>query len=521
MSRRALALHGLLLICTLAVFANNVHRYYFLGDDAFISFRYANHLVQGRGLTWNHDERVEGYTNFLWVMMMAAVLAAGGQPEVVSNVVGIASGAALLAALSAFSARAFGRDSPFVWLAPLTLASSRTFTAWCTGGLETLFFALLVFLGLWAFLVERERRVRIPVGSALLFSLVILTRPDGVLFGAVAAAFFGAAIVLGRRPFRAGVAWALPLVLIVGGHLLWRHGYYGYWLPNTFYAKVPGAWWEQGFRYLSLFAADYRIGWFLPLAALAPALRRDAASRLFGAVTLVWLSYVAAVGGDRFEFRFLVPILPYVYWLVTAALVELVQRAATSGWRPLRRALLAGIVALALLFATTLGPRRPEATRIRHGVNTLASIAFYANYRAREGRMLRRLSDEGVLPPDVVLCVGGAGAVPYYTDWTTIDRRGLNDVTIAHQPLPERGVIAHEREPSYAYLRERGVVIFDAFNRLLQPDDEAVRERRSIPLDGRELRTVAIPVGGAFLTFATPLDDEELKEIFAGLDVPD
>jgi len=411
-SRRALALHGLLLICTLAVFANNVHRYYFLGDDAFISFRYANHLVQGRGLTWNHDERVEGYTNFLWVMMMAAVLAAGGQPEVVSNVVGIASGAALLAALSAFSARAFGRDSPFVWLAPLTLASSRTFTAWCTGGLETLFFALLVFLGLWAFLVERERRVRIPVGSALLFSLVILTRPDGVLFSAVAAAFFGAEIVLGRRPFRAGVAWALPLVLIVGGHLLWRHGYYGYWLPNTFYAKVPGAWWEQGFRYLSLFAADYRIGWFLPLAALAPVLRRDAASRLFAAVTLVWLTYVAAVGGDRFEFRFLVPILPYVYWLVTAALVELVKRVAAVGWRPLERALLAGVVALALLTATILGPRRPEATRSRYGVNTLANIAFYANYRAKEGKMLRRMSDDGVLPPDVVLCVGAPAPCP-------------------------------------------------------------------------------------------------------------
>ncbi len=521
MSRRALVLHGLFLACTLAVFASNVQRHYFLGDDAFISFRYANHLAQGRGLTWNHDERVEGYTNFLWVMMMAAVLAADGQPEVVSNVVGIASGAVLLAALAAFSARAFGRDSPFLWLAPLTLASSRTFTAWCTGGLETLFFTLLVFLALWTFLVERERGVRAPVGSALLFSLAILTRPDGALFFCGAAAFFGAEIFLGRRPFRAGVAWALPLVLIVGGHLLWRHGYYGYWLPNTFYAKVPGTWWDQGFRYLSLFAADYRIGWFLPLAALAPVLRRDAASRLFGAVTLIWLGYVAAVGGDRFEFRFLVPILPYVYWLIAAALVELVKRVATAGWRPLERSLLAGMVALALLTATSLGPHRPEATRIRYGVNTLANIAFYADYRAKEGKLLRRMSDDGVLPPDVVLCVGGAGAVPYYTDWTTIDRRGLNDARIAHQPLEERGVIAHEREPSYDYLRERGVVIFDAFNRLLHSSDEKAQEQGSVEHDGHELRVVSIPVRGVYLSFATPLNDETLRQIFVGLEVPD
>ena len=43
-------MHGLLLACTVTLFAFNVQRHYFLGDDAFISFRYANHLAQGRGL---------------------------------------------------------------------------------------------------------------------------------------------------------------------------------------------------------------------------------------------------------------------------------------------------------------------------------------------------------------------------------------------------------------------------------------------------------------------------------------
>ncbi len=36
----------------------------FVQDDAFISFRYARHLVEGHGLVWNPGERVEGYTNF-------------------------------------------------------------------------------------------------------------------------------------------------------------------------------------------------------------------------------------------------------------------------------------------------------------------------------------------------------------------------------------------------------------------------------------------------------------------------
>src|SRR5690606_452754 len=34
-------------------------------DDAFISFRYAQNLIDGHGLVFNAGERVEGYTNFL------------------------------------------------------------------------------------------------------------------------------------------------------------------------------------------------------------------------------------------------------------------------------------------------------------------------------------------------------------------------------------------------------------------------------------------------------------------------
>jgi hypothetical protein len=41
-------------------------------DDGFISFRYADHLARGQGLVYNIGERVEGYTNFLWVALLAA-----------------------------------------------------------------------------------------------------------------------------------------------------------------------------------------------------------------------------------------------------------------------------------------------------------------------------------------------------------------------------------------------------------------------------------------------------------------
>src|SRR5262245_14911733 len=39
-------------------------------DDAFISFRYARNLANGNGLVFNPGERVEGYTNFLWTVVL-------------------------------------------------------------------------------------------------------------------------------------------------------------------------------------------------------------------------------------------------------------------------------------------------------------------------------------------------------------------------------------------------------------------------------------------------------------------
>ena len=49
-----------------------------LFDDGMISMRYARMLVEGFGLVWNPGEYVEGYTNPLWTLVMAAVIALTG-----------------------------------------------------------------------------------------------------------------------------------------------------------------------------------------------------------------------------------------------------------------------------------------------------------------------------------------------------------------------------------------------------------------------------------------------------------
>jgi hypothetical protein len=60
-----------LVLVACAAFFLHGQEYEAVQDDAFISFVYSKHLAAGEGLVFNLGERVEGYTNFLWVALMA------------------------------------------------------------------------------------------------------------------------------------------------------------------------------------------------------------------------------------------------------------------------------------------------------------------------------------------------------------------------------------------------------------------------------------------------------------------
>ena len=100
-----------------------------------------------------------------------------------------------------------------------------------------------------------------------------------------------------------------------------------------------------------------------------------------------------------------------------------------------------------------------------------------------------------------------------------MDRRGLNDVRIAHAPLPERGLVGHERDASYAYLRERRVAVFDVLNGLVHRGAAPRQALGSVRHDGHELPLKAVDLGGQHLIFATFVSDEELERIFAPLPI--
>ncbi len=128
----------------------------FLNDDAFISFRYADNLARHGQLVFNLGERVEGYTNFLWTIMMAGVIWLGQDPGAWSRILGIGLAVGTLGVVMNFIAHTRGRPSSLDSIGAFLLAGAPAYACWSTGGLETQLFTFLVTLGLTGYLRARS-----------------------------------------------------------------------------------------------------------------------------------------------------------------------------------------------------------------------------------------------------------------------------------------------------------------------------------------------------------------------------
>lgn len=251
---------------------------WFLTDDAFISFRYVRNLLNGHGLVFNVGERVEGYSNFLWVMELAAIWRVFDiRPEHAAPWLSVVFTAGTLALMLWWVARLprLRMRLLVAWCALALVCSSATFAVWTSGGgLETRQFTFFVVAAVVCLSLYRNRRCGLLAASMSL-ALASLTRPEGPLIAACCFAWFGAlqlpaalnglrrdaeaqavdirdaiAAMAGRIDWRGLLCLIAPFALIVGAHFLFRYAYYGEWLPNTYYAKHIRPWYESGFKYL-------------------------------------------------------------------------------------------------------------------------------------------------------------------------------------------------------------------------------------------------------------------------------
>ncbi|HZY40587.1 MAG TPA: hypothetical protein VFF59_01155 [Anaerolineae bacterium] len=383
-------------------------------DDAYISFVYAKNLVQGHGLTYN-GLVVEGYSNFLWTVMIAPFIALGWDPLVVARFISLGCAVATLF----LTERLIRRLNPTVsalasGLALLTIAVSVPFTAWTLGGLETALMTLEVALFVYCELHADPRLTRWSVIVALACAL---TRPEGAMLFPILIAH---RLIYRSQPVRQIVRQGALFVVPFAAYLLWRYVTYGYWLPNTAFLKLDS----------SLATLSAAANWLLAYLQLRPLLAGLLVMGLAGLVRdRLWadrnwclvlgvigafIAFVLYAGPDWMpHHRFIVPIIPLL-GLLTGRALSLFRHV----WLQRATYILAlGGVVLEVVFAlTTAIPIAPR-------------FGDYTDGLIRGGVWIQ----QNTTPQDTIAVVD-AGALAYYSERRTIDIIGLNDAHIAHAP---------------------------------------------------------------------------------------
>jgi len=242
------------------------------------------------------------------------------------------------------------------------------------------------------------------------------------------------------------LTWVLPFAVVFLPYFVWRLSYYGYPLPNTFYAKVGGGvdQWVRGLKYVRTYLFNYGgLLVALPMPFLWLRGKEEWIQVLFAQV-VVYGTYVVYVGGDGLAYqRFMAPMTPFLFLLAQESIRSAYE------WARENTALARGVAAAACLWtvgAATLGAS-PSAGPVLFPASSRwyeaqSEVSFpgtgsdhpylnFDNYFVERQKLAAEWLDANA-PKDSVMAATPAGSIGYYSHLRVIDMLGLNDVHIAH-----------------------------------------------------------------------------------------
>lgn len=438
-------------------------------DDAYISMRYAENLAHHGELNWNvgHDP-IEGYTGVALPVILAGWIKLGGDPAVAAKLVGI--GGFLLAALMAWLALGvIGAGRPVRAAAVAFHLSAPFMFTHAIGGLETQLFSAALMASLFALLLNMNVTKRYWVAEACFAATVLATsliRPEG----AALALAFGVALAWIRYQesraalLRFATIFALIYLLPAIAYFVWRVGYYGQWLPNTFYAKTSGA----GLNTQSLSSLGRFLYTYLTVPTLAAvALRASGWWRSGGAkriwppcpkcgaaiaATSLFLLVVALQYGRttlvmNYSYRFFAPYFP----LLLVGLAYLAHLG-LEAWKvqETRKEVAPGALAAILILLAA-------AQATIYAVKLGDEFDFALEYKQvlEDQHLKAALYLRSTLAPSEWLIVYmDAGVIPYVSKLNAVDFGKLNDEKLS------RGDLTADEAIDYFYSIDAAAVVF-------------------------------------------------------------
>lgn len=449
----------LLTVCALFFFLCVIN-FISVFEDAFISFRYAEHLAEGHGLVFNPGERVWGYSNFLWTLLLALCVKLHLPIILSSKCLGVLCTMILIAwFVFRWPEESEHQNLLLILSGPLLISTSTHLMIASQNGMETLLFTTLCFGGVLSVIACVEKEKPFPL-YAILFLLASLTRPEGPLFMIVATGIEiliflkrGDRRIL-RRICQGILLFAVPYII----YSLSMYAWYGFPLPNSFYVKVRFDSYSpllKGLKYVTSFFLDIRA-----YILLAPALfglfdkTRRARNYILSAYILSYLIFVISVGGDFqvYFYRFIIPVLPLLFLMVTNGLSAIRDRLTEAC--PKKAGMIFPLIGVIILITNFLGVRSPvipffspEADRsplVRDNLGVLYEhpgnfgamlLSWFSeensdiNPMGMVGQALDKRIEKGK-----TLATGQCGQIPFYLRGRpVVDMLGLMDNHVAHK----------------------------------------------------------------------------------------
>jgi hypothetical protein len=428
-------------------------------DDAFITYRYAHNLAEHGELTWNVGENpIEGYTGIALPLAIAFFIKLGVSPVLSGKIIGV-----IFYFLSVWWLHRILFKLNLSWLLRsliliLYLTSPFMFShSWC--GLETVPYTALLLAVVNQLLSVTLAKEADKSKERLLFLLMLvvcLVRPEAVV---LAFTTIISLLIIGikferRNPLDLMKSALIFFILPGIAYFLWRWNYYGFFLPNTFYAKGGPQLLVKGS--IIAFAVFVIYFYILPsllvmistwgnFAGAKARLRSHFESEMRWKViyigiavalfcTIINLKYFQSLLLMNFESRFFAPYYP-IFLAFIAVFIEAGFSALSDIQKPKPWRFRLIFVALVLVYAGQLlinQQRLGKYIYLRWGYQKLTdecllSIGEYLKYN--------------VPPQEWLAVIYDTGAIPYTSELRTLDFSRLNNEFLAHHQLSAKETV--------------------------------------------------------------------------------
>jgi hypothetical protein len=475
----------------------------YIKDDMFITLRYSYNLYNFFDLNWNIGlENVDGYTSFFHTVLVAFAPIFGLDYLDFSIICNLLFSFLIFAAFSFLNREIFlnlYKQNVFIQKSCLYSIGTTIFGSlflviykplwfWQTGLLEALLFTLLITTSaaatLWSI-----RKKQFFARVAILFLALALCRPEGIalVLGLLLTLFVvDTKIMLLHQNIKKLIFYfMLPFVV----YFIWHWLKYGYPFPNTYYAKLSSARWDEivlGWGYIKRVFIFY--GGFLCLIPMLLVLalwlmgRNERALILLAFMPLCYSALLVYSGGDVHQnARFWLPMVPFCLSYLVIIEFEILKYSKNE--KLLKRLIHLFLIFLASIlfiysswtqfydFGNDWNPKFSERQYInpikrwKQGWQNIMTKKWPL-WRHRDTERIAIENLNNLLPSATSIACTDLGRLGYYApDLIIYDLNALNDPRASHE-VQQRNVIWGKASASWMIKNRRPDFILTGFPKI-------------------------------------------------------